>query len=66
MKLLVTSPPNFFTPKYLGFESRPFFVDPAVFFVAHLLNKRLNPPDDSEKMIYICYYSFNLAVRRIK
>lgn len=40
----LTSPPNFFTPRYFGLESRPFFVDPAVFFVAQRLNVKLNPP----------------------
>ena len=42
-----TSPPNFLTPKYLGLESRPFFVDPAVFLVAQRLNTKLIPPEDS-------------------
>jgi hypothetical protein len=31
----------------LGLESRPFFVDPAVFFVAQRLNTKLSPPDAS-------------------
>ena len=42
-----TSPPNFLTPKYLGLESRPFFVDPAVFLVAQRLNTKLITPEDS-------------------
>lgn len=41
--LALTSPPNFFTPRFLGFESRPFLVDPAVFLVAQRLNNKLNP-----------------------
>ena len=40
----LTSPPNFFTPRFFGLESRPFFVDPAVFLVAHRLNVKLSPP----------------------
>jgi len=31
----------------LGLESRPFFVDPAVFLVAQRLNTKLIPPEDS-------------------
>ena len=29
------SSPNFFTPRYLGLESRPFLVDPVPFLCAH-------------------------------
>lgn len=45
----LTSPPNFFTPRFLGLESRPFLVDPAVFLVAQRLNIKLNPPADPSK-----------------
>jgi len=46
------SPPNFLTPKYLGLESRPFFVDPAVFLVAQRLNTKLITPEDSVALAY--------------
>ena len=36
------SPPNFFTPKYFGFESLPFLLVPPAFFVAVLCQPR-NP-----------------------
>ena len=32
---ITCSPPNFFTPSRLPGESRPFFVVPPAFFVAH-------------------------------
>jgi hypothetical protein len=40
-------PPYFLTPGFLGFESRPFCVEPPAFFVAHLLNIQLAPPTPS-------------------
>lgn len=46
------SPPNFFTPRYLGLESRPFRVDPAVFLVAQRLKSMFNPPDASAAVGY--------------
>jgi hypothetical protein len=52
-----TSPPNFFTPKYFGLESRPFFVDPAVFFVAQRLNIMFSPPDNSGSMYSLGRYN---------
>lgn len=51
-----TSPPNFLTPRFLGSESRPFFVDPAVFFVAQRLNVKLNPSPDISKTSKLIYY----------
>ena len=56
-----TSPPNFFTPRFLGFESRPFFVEPAVFLEAQRLNTILKPsPDTStimgQKIISLAYF----------
>jgi len=44
-----TSPPNFFTPRFLGFESRPFFVEPAVFLEAQRLNVKLKPSPETSK-----------------
>jgi hypothetical protein len=46
-----TSPPNFFTPRFLGFESRPFFVDPAVLLVAQRRNTKLNPSPETSKIM---------------
>jgi len=56
-----TSPPNFFTPRFLGFESRPFFVEPADFLVAQRLNTILKPsPETSivvgQKIISLAYF----------
>lgn len=45
----LTSPSNIFTPRFFGFESRPFFVDPAVFLVAQRLSIKLSPPADPSK-----------------
>jgi len=47
----LTSPPNFFTPRFLGFESRPFFVDPAVFLVAQRRKTKLNPSPETSKIM---------------
>ena len=34
------SSPYFFTPRYCGLESRPFFVDPVPFLCAHSMTAR--------------------------
>ena len=54
------SPPNFFTPKYFGFESLPFLLVPPAFFVAVLCPPR-NPkllaatlPYSQENKVVLC------------
>lgn len=61
--IYLTSPPNFFTPRFLGFESRPFFVDPAVFLLAQCLNIKLKPPPDTSTFRnFTCYLTQHLSM----